>query len=133
LETTSFIITFVLAALMLYLLVRLPWAILSNLKAGHRFRDGLAKALDDLRLSRMLRFLGIDQADYLHRNQALEIKEHMHRCDNCDAKDQCDEVLQTQSPPGKPTESLGFCANIDDLNKMRGDRDKDAGNQAAPS
>jgi hypothetical protein len=34
-DVTSLIITFLLAGLMLYLLVRLPLAILGNLRAGH--------------------------------------------------------------------------------------------------
>ena len=116
-DPTSLIITLLLAALMLVLLVRLPWAILGNLKAGHRFRRGLARALDQLRLSRMLKYLGIDRGEYLHVQSALDIKQQMQRCDDCDAKSRCDEVLETDGPA--QTDSLGFCANIDDLKKMR--------------
>ena len=61
-DVTSLIITLLLAALMLYLLVRLPLAIRGNLRAGHGFREGLAQSLEELRLARMLRFLGIDKA-----------------------------------------------------------------------
>ena len=119
-DIASLVITVLLAALMLYLLVRLPLAILSNLRAGHRFRQGLAAALDDLRLSRMLGFLGIDKADYLHRESGLEIQRHMQRCDACDDKGRCDEVLDSEIPVA--TESLGFCANIDDLKSVRESR-----------
>jgi hypothetical protein len=117
LDLTSLIITVLLAALMLYLFVRLPLAILGNLKAGHRFREGLADALGELRLSRMLGYLGIDSARYLHRQQALTIRRHLERCDNCDAKARCDEVLEEGGPA--EVESLGFCANIDDLKTIR--------------
>jgi hypothetical protein len=113
----SLIITVLLAALMLYLLVRLPLAILGNLRAGHRFRESLAQALDELRLARMLKFLGIDSATYLHKEKALDIQKQMERCDNCDAKSRCDEVLTESAAPD--VESLGFCANIDDLKQMR--------------
>ena len=116
-DLLSLIITLLLATLMLYLLVRLPLAILGNLRAGHRFREGLAQALDDLRLARMLKFLGIDQATYLHREEALDIKKQMERCDSCDAKSRCDEVLAEAATPDM--DSLGFCANIDDLKEMR--------------
>ena len=116
----SLVITVLLAALMLYLLVRLPLAILRNLRAGHRFRQGLAAALEDLRLSRMLGFLGIDKADYLHRETALEIQKHMQRCKACDDKERCDQVLEGDTPV--ETESLGFCANIDDLKSVRESR-----------
>ncbi len=116
-DIVSLIITLLLAGLMLYLLVRLPLAILGNLRAGHRFRQGLAAALQELRLARMLKYLGIDRDAYLHKEQALEIKKHMERCDNCDAKSTCDQVLEEAAPAD--VESLGFCANIDDLKEMR--------------
>lgn len=119
-DIASLIITSLLAAVMLYLLVRLPLAIFGNLRAGHRFRQGLAQTLDDLRLSRMLRHLGIDSATYLHKEQALEIKKHMDRCDNCDAQSTCDQFLE--EPPKPHVESLGFCANIENLKEMRAPR-----------
>lgn len=116
-DIVSLILSFALAGLMLYLLVRLPLAILGNLRAGHRFREGLAAALEELRLARMLKYLGIDRAEYLHKQKGLEIQRHMERCDACDAKSRCDEVLE-QSAPADVGE-LGFCANIDDLKTMR--------------
>ena len=116
-DIVSLIISLLLAAMMLYLIVRLPIAISRNLRAGLRFRAGLAKALEELRLARMLKYLGIDSAAYLHKKEALEIKKHMERCDSCDAKDQCDQVLEEAPTPD--VESLGFCANIDDLKQMR--------------
>jgi len=116
-DVTSLIITFLLAGLMLYLLVRLPLAILGNLRAGHRFREGLAGALHQLRLSRMLKYLGIDQDQYLHKRQAVEIQQHMERCDACDAKSHCDQVLQEETVAD--VDALGFCANIDDLKVLR--------------
>ena len=119
-DIVSLVITFVLAGLMLYLLVRLPLAILGNLRAGHRFREGLAGALEELRLSRMLKYLGIDQAEYLHKRQALEIRQHMERCNACDAKSRCDQVLEKDT--AVETDALGFCANIDDLKTIRDPR-----------
>ena len=116
-DISSLIITLLLAALMLYLLVRLPLAILGNLRAGHRFRQSLAQALDELRLARMLKYLGIDKATYLHKEQALDIQKHMERCDGCDAKARCDQVLEEDATP--EVESLGFCAKIEDLKEMR--------------
>ncbi|MCW5587224.1 MAG: hypothetical protein KIS75_13915 [Chromatiales bacterium] len=116
-DIVSLVITLLLAGLMLLLVVRLPLAILSNLRAGHRFREGLADALAELRLSRMLKYLGIDAATYLHKEQAVEIKKHMERCDACDAKSRCDQVLDNE--PAADAEHLGFCANIDDLKEIR--------------
>jgi hypothetical protein len=119
-DIASLIIIVLLAGLMLYLLFRLPLAILGNLRAGHRFRKGLAKALDELRRARMLKYLGIDSAAYLHKEQALEIQKQMDRCDNCDSKSRCDQVLEETATPD--VEALGFCANIDDLKEMRAPR-----------
>lgn len=116
-DITSLVITFLLAGLMLLLVVRLPLAILSNLRAGHRFREGLTAALEELRLARMLTYLGIDRASYLHREQALKIQKHMEKCDRCDAKGRCDEVLEQNAPAD--VDALGFCANIEDLKTMR--------------
>lgn len=119
-EITSLIITLLLALLMLYLIVRLPLAILGNLRSGLRFRESLANSLDDLRLARMLKFLGIDKARYLHKEQALEIQQQMERCDGCGAKAQCDEMLESDQPAN--VDALGFCANIDDLKDIRDDQ-----------
>ena len=116
-DIVSLAITVLLAALMLYLVVRLPLAILGNLRAGHRFRQGLGAALDELRLSRMLGYLGIDKAKYLHLESSVEIQKHMQRCNACEDKEACDQVLDSDAPA--VTESLGFCANIDDLKSIR--------------
>ena len=116
-DIASLVITVVLALLMLFLLVRLPLAIIGNLRAGHRFREGLANALDELRLSRMLAFLGIDRDEYLHGQQGLEIRKHMEKCDGCDEKARCDQALE--SDKAASVESLGFCANIEDLKTIR--------------
>lgn len=116
-DFVSLVITFLLAGLMLLLVVRLPLAILSNLRAGHRFREGLADALAELRLSRMLKYLDIDAATYLHKEQAVEIRKHMERCDACDAKSRCDQVVGNE--PAADAEHLGFCANIEDLKEIR--------------
>jgi len=116
-DIVSLVIGGALAVMLLLLVIRLPLAIAGNLRAGHRFRKSMAMALDELRLARMLSFLGIDRDKYLHEQSALDIKQHMQRCDDCDAKDTCDQVLEKDQPV--ETEQLGFCANIDDLKQVR--------------
>jgi hypothetical protein len=113
----SLVITLLLGALMLWLVVWLPLAILGNLRRGHGFREALAQGLGELRLSRMLANLGIDRTAYLHQAAAVDIKRHMARCDACDSKDACDQALA--QPQAQPAEALGFCANIDELERMR--------------
>jgi hypothetical protein len=117
---TSLVIGGVLAVLLVLLVIRLPLAIAGNLHAGHRFRKSMAMALDELRLSRMLGVLGIDRDRYLHDQSALDIRQQMQRCDTCDAKTTCDQVLENEQPA--QTEQLGFCANIDDLKQIRDSR-----------
>ena len=53
-DPVSLIIAVPLALVFLYLMVRLPLAIVGNLRAGHRFRQRLATSLEQLRLARML-------------------------------------------------------------------------------
>lgn len=115
-DIVSLVITLLLGALMLWLAIWLPLAIRGNLRRGHGFREALAQGLGELRLSRMLGHLGIDRAAYLHQAPAVEIKRHMARCEACDSKDACDEALVQ---PSTPSDSLGFCANIGDLERMR--------------
>ena len=121
LDLLSLVIGGVLIVMLLLLIFRLPLAIVSNLRAGHRFRKSMAMALDELRLSRMLSHLGIDRDKYLHEESALAIKQHMQRCDACDAKDSCDQALEQHKDRERPAdaEQLGFCANIDDLKQIR--------------
>lgn len=119
-DLTSLIIVGTLAVLATWLAVRLPFAIFRNLQAGHRFRRRLAVTLDNLRLSRMLGVLGIDKDEYLHREPAVAIRQQMERCDACDAKQQCDEAL---ADPGTAPDTLGFCANLDELKAVR-DRER---------
>jgi hypothetical protein len=120
LDPVSLIIAVPLALVMLYLMVRLPLAIAGNLRAGHRFRQRLAASLEQLRLARMLGYLGIDTSAYLHEQPAVEIQRHMQRCADCDAKPTCDQVLDQGG--SAEAEALGFCANIEDLKTLRPSR-----------
>lgn len=111
-DLVSVVITFALAAMIVALVFWLPFAIVRNLQTGEEFRDALRRALDELRLSRMLALLGVDRDRYLHHHSVLEIHKHMRRCDGCDEKAQCDAALEASESDPK---ALGFCANIDDL------------------
>lgn len=101
----------------LYVAIRLPMAIGCNLKTGHWFRRKLAEDLSQLRLSRMLRYLGIDESRYLHRQKAINVKSHMQKCGACDAKAHCDQVLDDSDAGDEP--ALDFCANANDLQALR--------------
>lgn len=113
----SLAITGLLAATIIYLVFRLPLAIFGNLRRGQRFREQLGTRLGDLRLSRMLGVVGIDQSDYLHRQDTLTVREQMARCDRCEEKTRCDELLE--STVTAQTADLGFCANVDGLRDIQ--------------
>ncbi len=118
-EIGSLLGTLVLAALVMGVVVMMPIAIGRNLVRGHDYRKGLDSELSSLRLSKMLGFLGIEKSAYLHLQQTREIREHMEKCDACGDKQLCDETLATQGV--SPAVDLGFCANIESLEKIRKD------------
>lgn len=105
-----------LAALVLAVVVMMPISIGRNLVRGHEHRNRMDGELSKLRLSKMLGFLGIDKAAYLHQQQSVEIRDHMKKCDDCGDKEQCDDVLAAEQV--SPEVDLGFCANIDSLRTM---------------
>jgi hypothetical protein len=118
-EIGSVLGTLLLAALVMGVVVLMPVAIGRNLVRGHDYRNRLNSELSSLRLSKMLGFLGIDKNAYLHKQQTREIRAHMEKCDGCGDKQRCDETLGSQSV--SPDVDLGFCANIESLDRQRKD------------
>ncbi|MEJ2308481.1 MAG: DUF6455 family protein [Gammaproteobacteria bacterium] len=108
--------TLLLAALVMGVVVMMPIAIGRNLVRGHAYRNRLDNELSGLRLSKMLRFLGIDKAAYLHRQPSVEIREHMEKCDSCGDKALCDDTLAGNNTTAEV--DLSFCANIDSLQAL---------------
>ena len=108
--------TLALAGLVLAVMVLMPIAISRNMIRGHEHRKHLDGELSGLRLSKMLGFLGIDKSEYLHKQQSMEIRQHMEKCDACEEKNQCDETLADYAV--SPEVDLSFCANIDSLQKI---------------
>jgi hypothetical protein len=108
--------TLVLVALVIAVIVMMPFAIGKNLMRGHAYRKRLEDQLNDLRLSKMLGFLGLDKSKYLHKQQAMEIRQHMEKCDACGDKAKCDDTLGSETVT--PEVDLSFCANIDSLQQI---------------
>lgn len=86
-----------------------------NVKQGRAVRQQLAKRVESLRMSRMLKALGIDFSSYLHQVPVNKINESMNKCDTCPTIDQCDDKLQEKTL--KP-EEIDFCPNQDCLTKF---------------
>lgn len=104
------------------LAVALSWAILRNLSQGQRFRARLAERLEQLRLQRLLRLLGLDPTRYLHEQPIVDVNRHMHTCARCPETVRCDRALEEH----KPEVVASYCANFDELQAMRERRQPDA-------
>ncbi|MGD2082171.1 MAG: DUF6455 family protein [Chromatiales bacterium] len=104
----------VLAALVFALAVGLPFAVLRNMARGEAYRRDLDSQVSRLRLSKMLDFLGIDHARYLHRVPVADIHAHMRRCDACETTDICDRTI---AEPARRDASVEFCPNADSLTR----------------
>jgi type II secretory pathway component PulJ len=99
--------------------VLLSWAIMRNLREGERFRARLANRLEQLRLHRLMRMLGMDPNRYLHEQPIVDAERHMRTCARCPESARCDQALEQEQP-----ESVApYCANYEDLQALR-DREK---------
>lgn len=82
--------------------------IAKNVKQGKKVREQLAQRIETLRMSKMLRALGLDFSEYLYKVPLSKINGSMNNCENCDAIGQCDNALQQEKI--KP-EEIDFCPN----------------------
>lgn len=124
----SILVSLVLAAMLAVLAIGLPMAILRNLERGHERRRRLAEGVDALRMGRMLDGLGKDRNRYLHVERVVDIEQQMRRCGDCDATEQCDDLL-TKEHEVVP-EEVDFCPNMDDLKQGDGARPVSAAKKA---
>lgn len=114
-DIISLIITGLLVLLTGAFVILLVLAIMFNLKAGQRYRENLAKRLDQLRLGKMLSALGIDTETYLHSERILDIHQQMNRCSSCANTDLCDDQL---SDGAVGSNEIDFCNNERSLQEM---------------
>lgn len=95
--------------------VMLASAIIVNLNAGKEFRRSLATRMDQLRLSKMITALGLDNNHYLHSQSIADIEKRIHQCSSCENTERCDEQLSEQ---GVTTDDIAFCNNEESLQEM---------------
>jgi hypothetical protein len=113
---TITIIALVLLTLMLVtFLVLLPVAIVFNVRAAEKYRQGLAEKVNRLRLGKMLAALGVDIDVYLNSERSLEIQQHIDRCAACDNTTECDDKLAGQAIA---PDNIGFCNNEASLREI---------------
>ncbi len=111
----SLLIALLLGFLVTLLSVLLFTAIIFNMKNGRKYRQALAKKIEQLRLHNMLLALGIDPNAYLHNEHITDIHQHMDRCNACENTEQCDEALAHHDV--KPDE-ISFCNNEKSLQNI---------------
>lgn len=111
----NYLILIILALAFLVVGVAFLLLITRNVKQGRVVRHQLAERVETLRMSKMLKALGIDFSSYLHKVPLSKINQSMNNCGNCSTLEQCDEKLQ--EPEIKP-EEIDFCPNQECLTKF---------------
>jgi len=107
-EYTSIAAVGIYSIFFVVMVVTIFSAIIFNIKAGIKYRHNLARQLDQLRISNMLRALGIDINLYLHQERINEINSQMIRCSECNNTDRCDEDTKTGNTD---PEGISYCNN----------------------
>jgi hypothetical protein len=95
--------------------VLLPVAIVFNVRAGEKYRRGLAEKVNRLRLGKMLTALGVDIDVYLNSERSVEIQQHIDRCAACGNTAECDDKLAGQDID---PDNIGFCNNEASLREI---------------
>jgi hypothetical protein len=110
------IVTMVLLGVILVTFsVLLPVAIIFNVRAGEKYRKGLAEKVNRLRLGKMLMALGVDINIYLNTERSVEIQQHIDRCAACSNTVECDDRLADQDIA---PDNIGFCNNEASLREI---------------
>ena len=102
-------ITFLILAVFFVLLIS------KNMRQGMEVRRSIAARVESLRMSKMLRALGLDLSRYLYTVPLHKINDSMNKCEACQTTEVCDDKLQ--SGHIEP-DQIGFCPNHECLGKF---------------
>lgn len=114
-DILSVIILAVLGTLFTITIVAIAYNIGRNVKIGGLFRRRLGKRVDELRLGKMAKAMGIDKSAYLHQQSVVDIEREIRQCRSCGEKTTCDDHLAGNEIPEHPQ----FCPNEAALSRMR--------------
>jgi hypothetical protein len=114
-DILSLLIVTVLGTLFTVTIAAIAYNIARNQKIGRRFRARLAKRVEELRLGKMAKAMGIDKNVYLHKQSVVDIEREIRQCMDCTQKDTCDDRLARNDIPDHPQ----FCPNEAALGRMR--------------
>ena len=95
--------------------ILLPVAIIFNVRAGEKYRQGLAEKVNRLRLGRMLAALGVDINVYLNSERSMDIQQHIDRCAACTNTSECDDKLASEAID---PDHIDFCNNEASLREI---------------
>ena len=114
-NTITIIALLVITLILVTFSVLLPVAIVFNVRAGEKYRKGLAETVNRLRLGKMLAALGVDIDRYLNSERSLDIQQHIDRCNTCDNTAECDDRLARRDID---PDRIGFCNNEASLREI---------------
>ncbi len=80
-------------------------------KKKKHLHEVLIRRITQLRLSKMLKFLGADIEKYAQKVPVADINLHIHRCWRCTEHKTCDGCLRD----GKRVDDMSFCPNHEAL------------------
>lgn len=101
-------------------LLRLSYTIFRNLINGRKFHHALEDELDRLRLSNMLKALGINKTLYSYQTNVNDMKRQMDSCASCDNTERCDDKLATENVD---ITEIEFCNNEAELINIKAQQD----------
>jgi len=102
----SALLWFMIFSVICGLLFQLAIVVLTG-KRRKRAKEFLLYRIKQLRLFKMLNFLGVNHDEYLRAVPVSDINQHIHRCSQCSSQDICDSCLRD----GKLIANMNFCPN----------------------
>jgi len=107
-QIINYIILAIIGIAFVVLSIAFLLLIAKNMKQGGIARKHLAKRVESMRMSRMLRALRLNLDQYLNYVPLVKIKHSMYQCENCTAIEQCDQKLEEGNLGFK---DIDFCPN----------------------
>jgi len=89
-------------------------SILNSSRYGRMHREKLFERVKSLPLRRMLDAMGVDEQKYLFQSRLADVQTQIRRCEQCTAKQKCDEHLGQ----GEVNDAKRFCPNNEDLTRL---------------
>jgi hypothetical protein len=85
------------------------------MQQGKVVRQKIAQRVESLRMSKMLKALGLDFSQYLYTVPLHKINDSMNKCESCHTTDICDNKLQQGHIE---PDQIDFCPNHECLGKF---------------